>query len=73
METVFSVDEHLILALHVGNLLLSERDGNPTISFQTYYSPLLVGNLLLSERDGNSYIFANHSAVSITRRKPTTL
>ena len=34
---------------------------------------LLVGNLLLSERDGNSYIFANHSAVSITRRKPTTL
>jgi len=28
METVFSVDEHLILAYSVGNPLLSERDGN---------------------------------------------
>jgi len=73
METVFSVDEHLILALHVGNLLLSERDGNPTISFQTYYSPLLVGNLLLSERDGNP---ARREAVRTrpsSSRKPTTL
>ena len=39
--------------IHVGNLLLSERDGNPGLHAQLLLLPLGVGNLLLSERDGN--------------------
>ncbi len=58
----------------VGNPLLSERDGNSTIS--TPLPVLLgpsVGNPLLSERDGNWPIVYYSSHLSNPSRKPTTL
>ena len=38
----------------VGNLLLSERDGNAAFSCFVFIQYRTVGNLLLSERDGNN-------------------
>ncbi len=57
----------------VGNLLLSERDGNLLKWRNPCRNELCVGNLLLSERDGNKSIDPASDSKIFTRRKPTTL
>jgi len=53
METSLELYMLYHCTLHVGNPLLSERDGNWCLWTGNYHTIQLVGNPLLSERDGN--------------------
>ncbi len=63
METIQSSSSSSSKPFEVGNLLLSERDGNKISKYTFDHSNTPVGNLLLSERDGNLASHTHRQAV----------